>query len=48
MSTDKSLKPLKSKDKFLIVIVSILFWETLRVEQLIIYSKDFSGNWGQQ
>ena len=43
MSTDKSLKHLKSKDKYF-----KLFRETLRVGQLIIYSTDCSGNWGQQ
>ena len=48
MSTDKSLKHLKSKDKFLITNVSKLFRETLEAGQLIIYSTDCSGSRGQQ
>ena len=44
MSTDKSLKQLKSKDKFLITNVSNYFEKKLRVGQLSIYSTDSSGS----
>ena len=45
MSTDKSLKHLKSKDNFLIANLSFkLFREKLMAGQLIIYSTDCSGN----
>ena len=58
MSTEKSLKHLKSKDDFLIAYVS-MFQPILRNTQggagggggggqLIIYSTYCSGNWGQQ
>ena len=40
MSTEKSLKHLKSKDKFF-----KLFRERLMAGQLIIYSTYFSGDW---
>ena len=43
MSTEKSLKHLKSKDEFLIANISNCF-----AGQLIIYSTYCSGNWGQQ
>ena len=43
MSTDKSLKHLKSKDKFLIANVSNYF-ETHSMRD----SSSYSGNWGQQ
>ena len=48
MSTEKSLKHLKSKDDFLIAYVSTYFEKHLGGGQLIIYSTYCSGNWGQQ
>ena len=48
MSTEKSLKHLKSKDEFLVANVSNYLDEILRAGQLIIYSTYFSGNWGPQ
>ena len=47
MSTDKSVKHSKSKDKFLIANVSNIR-ETLWSGQLIIYLTDCSGIWSQQ
>ena len=49
MSTEKSLKHLKSKDDFLIAYVSTYFEKhSGGGGQLIIYSTYCSGNWGQQ
>ena len=55
MSTEKSLKHLKSKDDFLIAYVSTYFEKHSGGGgggggggQLIIYSTYCSGNWGQQ
>ena len=49
MSTEKSLKHLKSKDEFFIANVSNYFEKhSGRDSSSYIYSTYFSGNWGQQ